>query len=77
MICREENIAPNLASSTQELRTMAAWRLGMIKLDEEPRLFSGWRREVIAEKIDDVLEGRKTLRVVDARSNQPLTIDDC
>ena len=77
VICREENIAPNLASSTQELRTMAAWRLGMIKLDEEPRLFSGWRREVIAEKIDDVLEGRKTLRVVDARSNQPLTIDDC
>lgn len=77
VICREESIAPNLAASTQELRTMAAWRLGMVKLDEEPRLFTGWRRKVIARKIDDVLEGKKTLRVVDPRSNQPLTIDDC
>lgn len=77
VICREKSIAPNLASSTQELRTMAAWRLGMIKLPEEPRLFRGWRREVIAEEIDRVLEGKKSLRVIDPKSTQPLTIDDC
>lgn len=77
VICREKSIAPNLASSTQELRTMAAWRLGMIELPEEPRLFRGWRREVIAEEIDRVLEGKKSLRVIDPKSNQPLTIDDC
>ncbi len=77
VICREKSIAPNLASSTQELRTMAAWRLGMIKLPEEPRLFRGWRREVIAEEIDRVLEGKKSLRIIDPKSSQPLTIDDC
>jgi len=77
VICREEAIAPNLAASTQELRTMAAWRLGMIRLDDEPRLFTGWRRDVIAEKIDRVLEGKKSLRVIDPKSNQPLTLDDC
>ena len=77
VICREKSIAPNLASSTQELRTMAAWRLGMIKLPEEPRLFRGWRREVIAEEIDRVLEGKKSLRIIDPKSSQPLTIEDC
>ncbi len=77
VICREKSIAPNLASSTQELRTMAAWRLGMIKLDEEPRLFRGWRRDVIAQEIDRVLEGKKSLRVIDPKASQPLTIDDC
>lgn len=77
VICREKSIAPNLASSTQELRTMAAWRLGMIKLPEEPRLFRGWRRQVIAEEIDRVLEGKKSLRVIDPKATQPLTIDDC
>ena len=77
IICRDESIAPNLAGSTQELRTMAAWRMGMLELDEEPRLFTGWRREVIAQKIDDVLEGKKSLRVKNASSNQPLIMEDC
>lgn len=76
VICREAAIAPNLAASTQELREMAAWRLKMIDLTESPRLFRGWRREVIADQIDGLLDGKRTLRVADPKSNQPLTIDD-
>jgi ribonuclease D len=76
VICREQSIAANLAASTQELRTMAAWRLGMIKLHEPPRLYEGWRRQVIADEIERVLEGKKSLRVADPRSTQPLTFDD-
>lgn len=76
VICREASIAPNLAASTEELRMVAAWRMGLIQLEETPRLFTGWRREVIAEKIDDVLEGTCSIRVVDPKSEQPLAISD-
>ncbi len=41
VICRDAMIAPNIAASTEELRTVAAWRMGLIQLDEPPRLFSG------------------------------------
>lgn len=76
VICREESVAPNLVGSTQDLRTMAAWRLGMIKLDETPRLFQGWRKQVVADRIDEMLEGKKSMRVRNPKADQPLVIDD-
>ena len=77
VICREASIAPNLVGSTQDLRALAAWRLGLIELDEPPRLFTGWRHDVIAEEIDLVLAGKKSLRVNDATLSQPLSLEDC
>lgn len=77
VICRDASIAPNLAGTTQDLRTMAAWRLQMIDLDETPRLMTGWRREVIGDEIDQVLKGHKSIRVSDPKSEQPLTINGC
>ncbi|MGI9518935.1 MAG: ribonuclease D [Pirellulaceae bacterium] len=76
VICREEAVAPNLVGSTQDLRALAAWRLGLIELDEPPRLFTGWRHDVIAEEIDLVLAGKKSLRITDATLAQPLTLED-
>ncbi len=76
VICRDANIAPNMAASTEELRMVAAWRMGLIQLDEPPRLFTGWRREVIAARIEEVLDGTCSIRVVDPKSDQPLSITD-
>lgn len=76
VICREGLIAPNLAGSTEELRLVAAWRLGMVKLEEPPRLFTGWRKDLIANRIEQVLQGECSIRVVDPKSDQPLTISD-
>ncbi len=72
IICRDASISPNLAASTEELRQVAAWRLEMIELKTPPRLLNGWRKEVVAEPIDEILEGRCSIRVSDPRANQPL-----
>ncbi len=74
VICREANVAPNLVASTEELRMVAAWRLGLTRLNETPRLFTGWRGEMIGEKIDEILKGTCSIRVVDATADQPLAI---
>lgn len=76
VICREARIAPNLVATTDELRTVAAWRLGMAKLPETPRLFSGWRKQLIGRHLDEILKGEKSIRVVDPNAEQPLAITD-
>ena len=77
VICRDASIAPNLVGTTQDLRTMAAWRLGLLQLDEPPALVTGWRGEVIGDEIDHVLQGQRSIRVTDPSSDQPLSIDPC
>jgi ribonuclease D len=74
VICRDATVAPNLVASTEELRLVAAWRLGMIRLDQVPRLFTGWRCELIGEKLDEILDGTCSIRVVDPKADQPLAI---
>jgi ribonuclease D len=76
VICRDAGVAPNLVATTDELRTVAAWRLGLAKLPETPRLFSGWRKELIGRHLDEILKGEKSIRVVDPKSEQPLAITD-
>ncbi len=76
VICREASLAPSLAGSSQQLRTLAAWKLGLIELSEPPTLVTGWRREVIGDEIDRLLSGKRTIRVRNPADDQPLVIED-
>lgn len=73
--CKTENIAPNIVGTAQDVRTMAAWRLGMIDLKEKPELVNGWRSEVVGQLIDRVLDGTIAIRVGNAKSDQPLVLE--
>ena len=76
IICRDASLAPGIAGTTDELRTLAAWRLGMLTLSEPPRLATGWRKELIGKKIELLIEGKCSLRVLDAQQEQPLGIEE-
>ncbi|MEM7784236.1 MAG: HRDC domain-containing protein [Planctomycetota bacterium] len=76
IICREKKIAPPIVGTSQELRNFAAWKLGMVKLDEDPKLSQGWRREVVGQVIDDVLKGKIAIRVQNPKSDNPLRLEN-
>jgi ribonuclease D len=75
VVCKTQQIAPSMVSTAQELRTLAAWRLGMIDLKEEPPLASGWRAEIVGQVIDQVLDGTIAIRVDDPKSDHPLKLE--
>ena len=75
VVCKTECIAPNIVGSNQCVRTMAAWRLGMIELETEPELATGWRAEIVGQLIDRVLDGTVAIRVDDPKSDHPLQLE--
>ena len=75
IVCRNANIAPSLVGTAQDVRTLAAWKLGMLKLKTTPELASGWRAEIVGQVIEQILDGKLVIRVEDPRSEHPLVIE--
>lgn len=75
VVCKSESIAPNIVGTAQDVRTMAAWRLGMMELSSDPELAVGWRSEIVGQLIDRVLDGTIAIRVDDPKSENPLRLE--
>ena len=75
VVCRRSQIAPSLVGTANEVRQMAAWKMGMIKLDKTPDLAEGWRAEIIGQLIEKVLDGKIAIRVDDPKGEMPLIIE--
>ncbi len=75
VLCRTEQIAPSIVGTAQEVRDVAAMRLGILKLPEKPKLLTGWRSEIVGQLIDQVLDGRVAIRVDDPKSDHPLKME--
>ncbi len=73
-VCRKESIATSLACTATDIREMIAYELGFRSASdgEVPALAKGWRKELIGTLIDDVLAGRKSIRIDDPHSEHPL-----
>ena len=75
VVCRDQSIAPSLVGTANDVRTMAAWKLGMISPKDKPALASGWRSEMIGHLIERVLDGTVAIRVDDPKSEDPLKLE--
>ena len=75
VVCRDQSIAPSLVGTANDVRTMAAWKLGMINPKDKPALASGWRSEMIGKLIERVLDGTVAIRVDDPKSEEPLKLE--
>lgn len=75
-VCRAENVAASLTGTATDVRDYIASRLGFDTGDDEPPSLSvGWRAELIGSLIDDLLKGRKSIRISDPYSEHPLEFD--
>ncbi len=75
VVCKSNNIAPSIVGTAQDVRTLAAEKLGMIKLKEKPAMAYGWRSELVGQLIEKILDGDIGIRVGDPRSDSPLVIE--
>lgn len=76
LMCQEEKIAPGLVATSQEIRNLAAWKMGQPVDDQVPRLLQGWRAPLVSDLFDDVLSGRAVLRVADPQAANPVRLEN-
>ena len=75
LVCRDASIAHNLVGTASDVRELAAWKLGLLKHQKTPpKLLTGWRKQFVEEWLDDVLEGKVSIRVGNPQSDQPLIL---
>jgi len=76
-ICKNANIATSLVGTATDVRDLIAFRLGFGYLEEDgpPLLASGWRAELVGHLIEELLAGKKSIRIADPLSEHPLAFD--
>lgn len=73
--CVEQNLSAGLVGTSNDLKEFVRWHNGGRKGDS-PRLANGWRGEICGDLLRDVLEGKVSVRVADAKSDHPLVFEN-
>ena len=74
LVCHEQKIAPGLVATTQDIRNLAAWKMGLPVDETLPSLLQGWRKDFLSGLFDDVINGRVVLRVQNPKSANPVRL---
>ncbi len=75
-ICRSANVATSLAGTATDVRDLIAYRLGFSGVgDDPPILASGSRAELVGHLIEELISGKKSIRIEDPLSEHPLAFD--
>ncbi|MCU0979324.1 MAG: ribonuclease D [Pirellulaceae bacterium] len=76
-VCRGQQVAPSLVGTVEDVRDLIAYHLASPGSASQPppALARGWRSEVVGRVIEDLIEGRMTIRVGDPASEQPLILE--
>lgn len=74
-ISREAQLAPNLVGTPNDIREWMAFRSGRMREKHPPQLARGWRAEFVGRLFDDLLAGKLSIRIDDAKSDHPLAFD--
>jgi ribonuclease D len=75
-LCRQEDVAPSLVGTVDDVRDLIAWRLELKGRndDEPPALERGWRADVVGRKLDGLLTGQVAVLVEDPLAEAPLKL---
>jgi ribonuclease D len=73
--CLRNRLACNMVAATQDIKLLVRSRVQGAALPAESLLSGGWRRDHILPELDAVLEGRRSVRVVDIRGITPLRVE--
>ena len=76
-ICRAAQVAPSMVGTASDVRELIADRLGQspASIDAPPVLTQGWRAEVVGNLLDELLQGKVSIRIEDPTSEQPLVFE--
>ena len=68
-------VAGSLVWSVSDVKHLIRWYCGGRPEHDRPALLEGWRGQLCGQTLVEVLEGRRTFRVVDPTSEYPLALD--
>lgn len=71
-LCEHRKLAPSLVCSQQDLKDLVRARLPGNRLPEDSPFADGWRADAIRAALEEVLDGRTSVRVADPLSTDPL-----
>ena len=72
--CKRNRVSPRLASTTNDVRRAIAFYDGKLPEKETPRLFQGWRGELLERYVRDFLDGRYAMKFSDDLEDAPVAI---
>jgi ribonuclease D len=72
--CARQQIAANLAASSHDVKQLVRAQLQNSQLPDDCLLGHGWRAEHVLPVLQDVLQGRRHVRVADLRADAPLEL---
>jgi len=77
-ICRRAEIATSMVGTASDVRELIAHRMGFSEKSSTdlPSLAQGWRAELVGNVIDDLLDGKKSIRIANAKATDPLVFED-
>ncbi|QDT75187.1 ribonuclease D [Lacipirellula limnantheis] len=77
-ICRQAEVAASMVGTATDVRELIAYRYGFGGIDpnETPALLKGWRAELVGNLLDDLLGGKKSIRISDPKHEDPLAFDE-
>jgi ribonuclease D len=77
-ICRRAEVAASMAGAASDVRELIAYRFGFggVDAEETPALLKGWRAELVGNLLDDLLSGKKSIRIADPEHEDPLAFDE-
>ncbi|MEQ8839133.1 MAG: HRDC domain-containing protein, partial [Lacipirellulaceae bacterium] len=75
-ICRQAEVAASMVGTATDFREFIAHRMGFSETEELPKLAQGWRGELVGNLIDDLLNGKKSIRIANLDDEDPLVFDD-
>ncbi len=71
-VCHKAHVAPGIVGTVEDVRDLIAYRLGVGDTQTPPSLATGWRAEVVGHVIEELLAGKRAIRIVDPLSDRPL-----
>ncbi len=75
-ICRQAQLAPNLVGTPNDIRDLILYRVDGEENDRRvPQLAQGWRAEFVGHLFDDLLAGKKAIRIDNPASDHPLVFE--
>jgi ribonuclease D len=74
-LCVQNRIAGSLVANVADLKHLIRWYLDGRPQHARPVLLEGWRDELCGHLLLEVLDGRRTFRVVDPASDFPVALE--
>ena len=77
-VCQHAEIAASLVGTASDVRELVAHKMGFVPApnDNLPILAQGWREELVGKLIEDLLDGKKSIRITNANHADPLAFDE-